>query len=45
LKLEADVNGGLQTPGPGNDSATTPTLIAPLEGNVNIIWDFPLHTF
>jgi hypothetical protein len=45
LKLEADVNSGVQTPGPGNDSATTPTLIVPFEGNINLTWDLPLHTF
>ncbi len=45
LKLEADVNAGVQTPGPGNDRATTPSLIAPIEGNVNLTWDFDLFTF
>ncbi len=45
LKLEADVNAGVQTPGPGNDPATTPSLIAPIEGNVNFTWDIPLHVF
>jgi len=44
-KLEADVNAGIQTPGPGNDKATTPSLIAPIEGNVNFTWDFDLFTF
>jgi len=44
-KLEADVNAGIQTPGPGNDRATTPSLIAPIEGNVNFTWDFDLFTF
>jgi len=45
LKLEADVNAGVQTPGPGNDPATTPSVIAPIEGNVNFTWDIPLHVF
>lgn len=45
MKLEADVNAGVQTPGPGNDRATTPSLIAPIEGNVNFTWDIPLHVF
>ena len=45
LKLEADVNAGVQTPGPGNDPTTTPSLIAPIEGNVNLTWDIPLHVF
>lgn len=45
LKLEADVNAGVQTPGPGNDRATTPSLNAPIEGNVNLTWDFDLFTF
>ena len=45
MKLEADVNAGVQTPGPGTDPATTPSLIAPIEGNVNFTWDIPVHVF
>jgi hypothetical protein len=45
LKLEADVNGGIQTPGPGNDPATTPKMILPVEGAINFSWDLPLHSF
>lgn len=45
LKFEVDVNAGVQTPGPGNDRATTPSLNAPIEGNVNLTWDFDLFTF
>ena len=39
-KLEADVNSGVQLPGPSSDKDTTAKAIVPLEGNLNFILNF-----
>jgi hypothetical protein len=42
LKLEGDISSGVQIPG---DSSTGAKAIVPLEGNLNLTWDLPIHMF